>query len=751
MIFRAIAIVSLLLAIATPGGAQTLTIQTKSPLYNGSINDTYNLQFVAVGTSPYIWTVASGSLPSGLTLSPSGLLSGTPTATSHTSFTIQVTDGANMTRQGTFVLSVLTADNRYCNARNVVNFAGIPTDGPAALPQTCYFTTRLATPSPAANCMAHTSSDLSNILAGTQNCANGLPLACGDTILLDTGAVYAGNFIFPAKSCDDQHYITVQSLGVKDARWAAEGARISPCYAGVPPGSSQLPGRPEYTCPPGGAVNPVNLMAKLLFTAKGGSGPIDLATNNADHYRFIGIEITRQSAPATTVFDLVQVGQGHHIVFDQVWCHGVEPPAPFPESATTFTETGRCILLGQSNHVAVINSYLNDFYCTSIVGTSCDAQAIAGGVGTIPNTGWGTYKVVNNFLEGAAETIEIGGGIGPDTTNTPGGIDSPVDFEVRRNYMFKPITQWLPPTGAMITGWPLVKNLYEMKNGQRALVEGNLLQNVWAGFSQDGAVVLLTPKNQSGANGSNLCPSCVVTDITIRYNSGSTAAQTFQIANVGNTSGAFAQAGHNYSIHDNVIDNLLYAGCFACSTGTSTVPITESPAVPASLVLSNVFFNHNTMVRANPGIGTPVAMIGLSGAMINTGRNVSNITFTNNVGEEGQVGTDNTQGGGNTANCAFQQIGGKDMINACWSPYVFGGNAIVTSPSSKIKWPVMPSVPMGTPNCLSAPDFASIFVNYNNGLQGDYHLKACQLAATDKSDPGANIDLVISYTMSVQQ
>ncbi len=44
------------------------------------------------GTQPYSWSVASGALPSGLGLSSSGLISGTPTTYQDYSFTVQVTD-----------------------------------------------------------------------------------------------------------------------------------------------------------------------------------------------------------------------------------------------------------------------------------------------------------------------------------------------------------------------------------------------------------------------------------------------------------------------------------------------------------------------------------------------------------------------------------------------------------------------------------------------------------------------------------
>ena len=44
------------------------------------------------GTSPFTWSVSGGSLPAGISLSPDGNLSGTPTATGTSSFTVRVTD-----------------------------------------------------------------------------------------------------------------------------------------------------------------------------------------------------------------------------------------------------------------------------------------------------------------------------------------------------------------------------------------------------------------------------------------------------------------------------------------------------------------------------------------------------------------------------------------------------------------------------------------------------------------------------------
>lgn len=52
----------------------------------------FSQQLVATGDEPILWSVASGAVPDGLTLSPSGLLSGTPTAGGPYSFTVQATN-----------------------------------------------------------------------------------------------------------------------------------------------------------------------------------------------------------------------------------------------------------------------------------------------------------------------------------------------------------------------------------------------------------------------------------------------------------------------------------------------------------------------------------------------------------------------------------------------------------------------------------------------------------------------------------
>ena len=85
-----------------------LTITTASPLPGAYIWRAYSLQFAATGgVPPYSWSITSGALQQGLSLSASGLLSGTVTSTEFESFSVRVTDSVGGSQQSNFSLSIL--------------------------------------------------------------------------------------------------------------------------------------------------------------------------------------------------------------------------------------------------------------------------------------------------------------------------------------------------------------------------------------------------------------------------------------------------------------------------------------------------------------------------------------------------------------------------------------------------------------------------------------------------------------------
>lgn len=72
-------------------------------LSEGSIGVAYSQQITASGgTGPYTFAVTSGTLPAGLTLSPGGLLSGTPTAAGSPTVTIEAIDANGCPGQRVF-------------------------------------------------------------------------------------------------------------------------------------------------------------------------------------------------------------------------------------------------------------------------------------------------------------------------------------------------------------------------------------------------------------------------------------------------------------------------------------------------------------------------------------------------------------------------------------------------------------------------------------------------------------------------
>ena len=84
-----------------------LSITTSSPLPSGTKNHSYSTSLTASGGTPgYTWSLASGGLPAGLTLSSGGVISGTPTANGTKTFTVRVTDAASATATKTFSLTI---------------------------------------------------------------------------------------------------------------------------------------------------------------------------------------------------------------------------------------------------------------------------------------------------------------------------------------------------------------------------------------------------------------------------------------------------------------------------------------------------------------------------------------------------------------------------------------------------------------------------------------------------------------------
>jgi hypothetical protein len=559
-------------------------------------------------------------------------------------------------------------------------------DGPAELPRIFINSSMSATPAPGKLVTLNAGQSLQNAL----NNAN-----CGDTIQLQAGATFTGSFTLPAKNCDNQHWIVIRTSAANAL--PAQGIRMTPCYAGI----ASLPGRPAYPC-----SAPKSVSAKIVYSGAGFSGPIAFAPG-ANHYRLVGLEVTR--AKGLKVMYLAAVsnaGTANNIIIDHCWFHG-----------TVHDDTAVGFHMSGIQYGSVVDSYFSDFHCTAMTGICTDAHAVSAGSGDITS---GPYKIVNNYLEASGENVAFGGARATIT---------PADIEIRHNHLFKPLL-WKPGATGFIggtSGYPfIVKNHFELKNGERVLFEGNILENVWGGFTQNGFSVLLTPKNQS-ANGVNVCPLCQVLDVTIRDSTISHAGGGLAMTTALSDTGGMALYGERYSIHDIIVDDLNAKKY----NGTGTLVMTGNAW--SRNVLNNVVLNHVTgftdpgahMLTVNDAVSNPL---------------IGPFTFINSIVVSGAYPVWST--GGGTSNCAFHNVPIITLSN-CFTAYHFDHNAIVSAPATfpPSKWPVANYFPTSITSVG--------FLNPQGGVNGNYQLIASspyKNAGTDGKDLGADINAIRTAT-----
>ena len=575
---------------------------------------------------------------------------------------------------GSIALILLISLSAGSQAANASTSAG-GYDGPAALPQVLIQTAMTNTPAPGITTTVNSGDNLQTALNNAK---------CGDTIRLQAGATFTGMFTFPNKSCDDAHWIIVRTSS-DDSLLPAEGSRLTPCYAGV----SSLPGRPPFNC-----TSTKNVLAKLVMNRASNSGPV-LFAPGASHYRLIGLELTR-AAGIGLVYALASHSSSatsNKIIYDRIWFHG-----------TAQDDTTRGIQLGGSTYVSVIDSFFTDFHCVYTTGACTDSQAINGGVSSSP---MGPYKIVNNFLEASAENIMFGGG---------GATATPADIEIRYNHIFKPLT-WMKGQPGYVggkNGNPFsVKNLLELKNAQRVLIDSNIMENSWGGFSQVGFAILLTPVNQNSH-----CSICKVTDVTIRYNSISHVGAGVQIANTFETNADPPLDGQRYSIHDIVIDDIDGA---KFNGPSEFAQMTVKAGAP---LLQNLRIDHVTAF--------PSSHLFIIGDTVGTSGPMKNFVFTNSIVNAGKYPV--WSSGGGTGNCAAHDVP-LTTFNACFTSSTFATNAIIAAPpGAPADWP--------SPNSFSTSATAVEFVNYNGGGGGNYQLQSgspYKGKGTDGKDLGADI------------
>ena len=104
----------------TINAAVTALAISNAALPNASVGVEYAQALQATGgRGPYVWSVGSGALPAGVTLSPSGSIAGVPSTAGPATFTLRVTDADSRTAERAFTITVGAA----------VNISACPTPG----------------------------------------------------------------------------------------------------------------------------------------------------------------------------------------------------------------------------------------------------------------------------------------------------------------------------------------------------------------------------------------------------------------------------------------------------------------------------------------------------------------------------------------------------------------------------------------------------------------------------------------------
>ena len=463
-----------------------------------------------------------------------------------------------------------------------------------------------------------------------------------DVIVLQAGATFTGTYTLPNKS--GSCWITIRSSAA-DASLPAEGARMTPSYA--------------------------SLLPKIVST--GSTAALQTAAG-AHNYRVMFIELT-VATNVTTNYGIVALGDGSaaqsslsivptNLILDRVYVHG-----------HSTLNVSRCVALNAASS-AVIDSYLSECHASG-----SDAQAIGGWNGP------GPFKIVDDYLEGSGENIMFGGA-DPKITNLV-----PSDIEIRHNHFTRP-TSW--------KGVWTVKNLFELKNAQRVLVEGNLFENHWPD-AQAGDAILMKSVNQDGT-----APWSVTRDVTFRYN------------HVRNVSGGINLAAHpeaspvvpmsNILVSNNLLEN-VNVGLF---TGQGRLlELLDGPA--------NITIEHNTLLNSDASNAAVMMDV--------TPPQMVNFVFRNNIMSHGQYGFEGSSAGSGTA-----------ALNMYAAPgWIFQGNVIYGVTASQY--------PSG--NFYPA---TSALVGFLDFIGGNYRLLSTSLyakQATDGTDPGADLDTIDQLTQGV--
>lgn len=472
--------------------------------------------------------------------------------------------------------------------------------------------------------------------------------APGDELVLPAGGVWRGNFTLPAKQ--GTGWVTVRSAALD--KLPREGNRVSPADDSALPKIVSPNDKPALAAAPG-----------------------------AHGYRLIGIETTQDSSVPYS-YGLVELGNGQEaspaqtprdIVLDRVYIHG------HPQTALK-----RGITLNSAS-TSVVNSWISDCHVEGQ-----DAQAIGG------FNGPGPFKICNNRLEGSGENLMFGGA----DPRIPDLV--PSDIEIRGNYIFKPLA-WKKGDPAFAGKHWTIKNLLELKNARRVLIDGNILEGSWVD-GQTGFAILLTVRNQGGT-----APWCAVQDVSITNNIIRHSSAGITVS--GEDDNHPSQQTQRVLIRNNVLEDINRTRW----GGDGRLFQIGSPRRP----VVDLVIDHNTALHG--GRGNSFITMG------DKGKVAQGFVFQNNIVTRGDYGLFGSGKGE-----------GLPSLESYCDGWSVQNNVVIGKPRGAATYPPRNLFP-ASPQEVGLSGFD----------RGDYRLDAASSArgsASDHTNPGADCDVVAKAT-----
>jgi hypothetical protein len=567
----------------------------------------------------------------------------------------------------------------------------------------------------------------------------------GDVITLAPNATYTGNFVLPNKGAVND-YITIRSAA-PDASLPPAGVRMTPAYADLLPkikSPNNMSALATAT-----AANHWKLMFLEFQANKDGYGDI-IALGAGDStqtqlsqvpYAFVLDRLYVHGDPVTGQKRGIALHSSDTTVVNS-WVADCKAVSQEAQAIGGFNGPGNYLIENNYLEGATQNFLLGgaDPKIPNLVTTNVTFRrnllrkplawrnpiiATPQGVAAVAAPGAGSlaagtyyYKVQARGPAGqtsqatSTTSVEVSATIAAGTT---GGVTiswTPVagaqDYVVygraagSENINWQTANPFFTDTGAAgtsgsatsATKW-MVKNIFELKNAQDVVVEGNVFENNWVA-AQPGYAIVFTPRNQSGT-----APWVVVQRVTFQNNIVRHTAGGVNILGVDNNFPSL-RTNHIFVLN-NVFDDLTSA-----TWGSGSRPFQMGGGA------DTVIIDHNTVVT------TDSAILWLYGAPS------TSTLYTNNMSAHNSYGI---LGSGSSP--------GTASINTYLPGGVVTGNVLAGGSASK--YPAGNFFPT-----VSA--WQSNFVNY---AAGDYRLTAASAyngAGTDGKNLGADIDAVNAQT-----